>query len=156
MLLLGREEALRSGVEPPVVVGVTRGRVVRSPGSLLQGELLRDVTTVVVEDLDWSVLSDPVGHLVRIDPERQRLREVFEDLADAQSAQLGGKVEDRVDLGVAQLDASIPRPLERLLGVPVTVELLAQALLQFLAEHVDAASRKFVVQVGDDEVESDG
>ena len=61
-----------------------------------------------------------------------------------------------VDFAVVQLDASKARALERFLRVPVTLELLAQAFLQLLAEHVNTAAWQLVVQVGDDEVECNG
>ena len=60
-----------------------------------------------------------------------------------------------LDLVGGKLDAAEAGAFARLVWIPVTGETQLEAALQFLAKHVDAPARQLVVQVRNDEVESD-
>lgn len=128
---LDRPEALRLGVEGLSDLAIGRGLVVGIAG-------------LGVEDLDGVQLAYPVAHLTWIDPDGELGRQVLQDVLDRHAALLGGALQHRIDR-VAGLEASERGALERLLRVPVTLELVLQGLLELLAEDVDPSARQFVV-----------
>lgn len=105
-----------------------------------------------VEDLHRPLLTDLVGHLVRVDPHAELRGNVSAHFLRVQSASLGGQLHHGVPLR-AQVDAAESRTPERRVGVPMADKAREQDLLQLLPKQVGSPSRQLVVQVGDDEVE---
>lgn len=130
---LDRPEALRLRVEGLGDLAIGRGLVVRVAG-------LR------VQDLHGVQLADTVAHLAGIDPDSELGRQVLQDVLDRHAALLRGALQHRIDR-VAGLEAPERRALERLLRIPVALELVLERLLELLAEDVDPSARQFVVEI---------
>jgi len=130
---LDRPEALCLRVEGLGDLAIGRGLVVRVAG-------------LGVEDLDGVQLADAVAHLAGVHPDGELGRQVLKDVLDRHAALLRGALQHRVDR-VAGFQASERRALERLLRVPVALELVLERLLELLAEEVDPSARQFVVEV---------
>lgn len=99
-----------------------------------------------VEDLHGIQLADAVAHFAGIYPDGEFGRQILKDVLDRHAALLRSALEHRVDR-VTGLEASERRALERLLRVPVTLELVLERLFKLLAEEVDSSTRQFVVEV---------
>lgn len=132
-------EALGLGVEGLGHLAVSRALVVR-------------VSVLGVEDLHRVHLADSVAHFAGVHPDGQLSWKVLQDVLDGHTALFRGALQDRVH-GVSSLEASERRPLERLLGVPVTLELVLQRLLELLAEDIHPSTGQLVVEVRYHEVE---
>ena len=113
-------------------------RVQGQEASSLRADVLKvDVVLLLaVENLHGALLTHPVAHLARVDPDGQVGGEVLYDVGDGVAALPGGAVEHGVGR-VGDLEASVGGPLEGLVWVPVALELVPQRGLQLLAEQVD-------------------
>lgn len=130
---LDRPEALRLGIEGLGDLAIGRALVVR-------------IGALRVQYLHRALLADSVADLAGIDPDGELRGEILEDVLDRDAALLGGALQDRVDR-VTGLQTSERRALERLLRVPVTLELVLEGLLELLAEYVYPTTGQFVVQI---------
>lgn len=106
----------------------------------------------VVQHADGAVLADPVRDLPGVDPHRQLAREeAGQDLLGP--AALGpGPGQDRVHL-VVDADAAVAGPLARLFWEPVLLVVVAQHVLQLVAEVFEPGGLALAVdphQVGEE------
>lgn len=114
---LGRVGEHREVVAVAVVAAAAAGRQVVAAGS-----------GALVEHADGAVLADAVGHLSRVDPERELVGQQLAQTSFVQAAGAARLGQDRVHL-VVDANAAVARALGRHLGKPVVLVVVPQQVL---------------------------